>query len=188
MNDEEFEKTVYELCDKDEFVQLEAQNKIASLGSDAVSQLNEIITTITDSHVKLEVAKLLSDFNDVSSIDTFIKLLYDPNKWVRRESSSALTKYGEEVIDPLLIVLDDENWRARGAAAWVLGNLGDERSLDALLVAIEDSESFVRSGAVFGLGKIGGPKSIIALKKAAEYDESSYVRANAIKFLEDLEN
>jgi PBS lyase HEAT-like repeat. len=39
---------------------------------------------------------------------------------------------GEPAVDPLIETLEDEDWRVRGAAAWSLGNLGDEKAIPAL--------------------------------------------------------
>ena len=60
-------------------------------------------------------------------------------------------------------------------------------TLDVFIKASKDEKSFVRGGAVHGLGNIGGDEAIVALKELADGDDSGYIKANAITFLEKLE-
>ena len=84
--------------------------------------------------------------------------------------------------------MDDENWRARGGAVWALAKIANKDTLDVFIKASKDERSFVRSGAVFGLGNIGGDEALDILKELSENDESGYVRANALTFIDKLEN
>ena len=54
---------------------------------------------------------------------------------------------GEPAVEPLMAILDDEDWRVRGTAAWALGNLNDERAIPALEKLLDDESGFVKSGA-----------------------------------------
>ena len=61
---------------------------------------------------------------------------------------------GEPAVDPLIETLDDEDWRVRGAAAWALGNLGDEKAIPALEKLLDDESGFVKAGAQSAIATI----------------------------------
>ncbi len=188
MSKEEIIGAIANLDDDDEFVRLEAESTIAMYMPDEIDVLHEeVLKEELPKNTKLTIVELLRGLKDPSSIEVFVKLLNDRNKWVRRQSSSALADYGEDAVEQLLTVVDDENWRARGGAVWALAKIADPSTLDVFIKASQDEKSFVRSGSVFGLGNIGGEEAIEALKVLAEDEESGYVKANAITFLEKLE-
>ena len=61
---------------------------------------------------------------------------------------------GEPAVDPLIETLNDEDWRVRGAAAWALGNLGDEKAIPALEKLLDDESGFVKKGAQSAIDSI----------------------------------
>ena len=61
---------------------------------------------------------------------------------------------GEPAVDPLIETLEDEDWRVRGAAAWALGNLGDEKAIPALENLLDDESGFVKAGAQSAIATI----------------------------------
>lgn len=188
MSKEEIIDAINNLNDDDDFVRIEAESTIAMNMPAEIDVLHEEVLKLDyPKNTKLTMVELLRDLKDPSSIDVFVELLHDRNKWVRRQSSSALAEYGEAAVDSLLTIVDDENWRARGGAVWALGKIAKPETLDVFLKAANDEKSFVRSGAVFGLGNIGGDEAITALKELAESDDSGYIKANALTFLEKLE-
>ena len=83
-----------------------------------------------------------------------ILTLRDNNKLVRREASTALSRMGQIAVDPLIEILDDEDWRVRGAAAWALGNLKDDAAIEPLEALLEDESGYVRAGALNAINSI----------------------------------
>ena len=75
------------------------------------------------------------------------------NKLVRREASTTLSRI-QSAVDPLIDLLDDEDWKVRGAAAWCLGNLKDERAIEPLTKLLDDESGFVKSGAKSAIDSI----------------------------------
>ncbi len=188
MSKEEILDAINNLNDDDDFVRIEAESTIAMNMPAEIDVLHEEVLKVDyPKNTKLTMVELLRDLKDPSSIEIFVELLHDRNKWVRRQSSSALAEYGEDAIDALLTVVDDESWRARGGAVWALAKIARPDTLDVFLKASKDEKSFVRGGAVFGLGNIGGDEAIAALKELAESDDSGYIKANALTFLDKLE-
>lgn len=188
MSADDVRGAIKDLNDLDSFVKLEAENTIAMNMPDEIDVIHEeILKQYYHKTIRLSLVEILKDIKDPSSIDIFIELLHDQNKWIRRQSSSALADYGDIAVDSLLTVVDDDNWRARGGAVWALAKIARPDTIDVFVKASHDEKSFVRSGSVFGLGNIGGDKAVVALKELVDTDNSGYVRANAMSFLEKLE-
>ncbi len=188
MSREEIIDAINNLNDEDDFVRIEAESAIAMNMPAEIDVLHEEVLNIDyPKNTRLTIVELLRDLKDPSSIDIFVELLNDRNKWIRRQSSSALADYGDAAIDQLLTVVDDENWRARGGAVWALAKIANPDTLDVFIKASKDEKSFVRGGSVFGLGNIGGDEAIAILKELAESDDSGYIKANALTFLDKLE-
>ena len=189
MSKEEILEAINNLNDDDDFVSMEAESTIAMYMPDEIDVLHEEVVKeeAYPKNTRLSMVEILRQVKDPSSIEVFAQLLHDRNKWVRRQSSSALADYGEDAVDVLLTVVDDEDWRARGGAVWALAKIARPDTLDVFLKAAKDDKSFVRSGAVFGLGNIGGDEAVAMLKELAEGDESGYTKANALSFIKKLE-
>ncbi len=59
----------------------------------------------------------------------------DPfRKWKAVEALARLAD--EEVVEPLILALSDEDWRVRQKAAWDLGQTGDQRAIVPLQRAL----------------------------------------------------
>ncbi len=188
MSAEDVRNAIKELNDPDDFVKLEAENTIAMNMPDELEVLHEeVVKKEHPKNIKLSIVSILKDIKDPSSIEVFAKLLNDNNKWVRRESSSALSEYGEIAIETLVKLTEEPNWRARGGAVWALAKIAKPETIDIFIKAAKDEKSFVRSGSVFGLGNIGTPEAVSVLKDLLENDESGYIKYNAKEFLSKLE-
>ena len=61
---------------------------------------------------------------------------------------------GQIAVDPLIEILDEEDWRVRGAAAWALGNLKDDAAIEPLEALLEDESGYVRAGALNAINSI----------------------------------
>ncbi|MGL4669614.1 MAG: HEAT repeat domain-containing protein [Methanobacteriaceae archaeon] len=114
--------------------------------------------------IKKGAAKVLGIFKETKAIDALIATLYDGNKLVRREASTALSRMGEAAIDPLLAVINDKDWKVRGAAVWALGGIKSEKAVDDIAKLLDDESGFVKSGANWALNKIDTDKSKEYLK------------------------
>ena len=139
MSKEEIVNAIQNLNDDDDFVRLEAESTIAMYMPDEIEVLHEEVLNVDyPKNTRLTIVELLRDLKDPSSMEVFVKLLNDRNKWIRRQSSSALADYGEDAVEPLLTVIDDENWRARGGAIWALGKIARPDTLDVFIKAAKD--------------------------------------------------
>lgn len=105
-------------------------------------------------NIRLNATKVLGMNGDSKAIGPLIDTLKDNNKLVRREASTALSRMGNEAVDPLINILAADDWRVRGAAAWVLGSLKDEKAIKPLEKLLDDESGFVKTGAKNALNSI----------------------------------
>ncbi len=116
------EELIEDLNDQDEFVVEAAAGELEMMGKESVDALMSALSH-RKKNIRLNAAKILGAISNPKSIDALILTLRDNNKLVRREASTALSRMGQIAVDPLIEILDDEDWRVRGAAAWALGNI-----------------------------------------------------------------
>ncbi|MDD1675629.1 MAG: HEAT repeat domain-containing protein [Methanomicrobiales archaeon] len=72
----------------------------------------------------------------------------------RWKASVALTGMGSRAVEELLRCLSDQKACVRSSAAWILGNIGDNRAVSPLLLALKDPSPEVRRETMEALGKL----------------------------------
>jgi len=136
---------------------------------------------------KTEVAK--------RQVPEFINALRDKDLDVRNAAFKVLeeiepewhkTEVAKRQVPEFINALRDRDSDVRSAAAWVLGKIGDERSVESLINALMDEYWHVREAACKALGKIKDQKAIKFLINTLR-DGYSYVRNAAFKALEEIE-
>lgn len=151
--DRSIEDLIESLNSDDEFVIEETMGLLEMKADESIDPLISALSS-RKKNIRLNAAKLLGVLNNPKAIDALILTLRDNNKLVRREASTSLSRLGTEAVNPLIAILDDEDWRVRGAAAWALGNLDDERAIEPLEALLEDESAFVSSGAKNAIANI----------------------------------
>ena len=149
----EIDELIEKLNDKDDFVVEDAVGALELKGDEAVEPLIAALSN-RKKNIRLHAASLLGAIGDERAIEPLIATLSDNNKLVRREASTALSRMGPAAVDPLIEVLDNPDWRVRGAAAWSLGNLNDEKAIPALEKLLDDESGYVKSGAQSAIASI----------------------------------
>lgn len=144
--EENVARLIESLKEDDEHVRVQVLELLEEIGSPAVEQLIEALSS-GEKNIRIGSAKALGEIKDPRAITPLIETLKDDNKWVRREASGALSKMGESAVDPLLGILDDADWKVRGAAAWALGSIGDKRAIEPLKKALDDKSGYVKKVA-----------------------------------------
>ena len=101
--------------------------------ADAIGQFSENDDTvqilkklIKDDHwpVRIHAAKTIGNLRLAGMIDSLIPLLFDPEWWVRQNSSIALIKIGEPTIPYMEKLLHSDDRFVRNKAAEILGRFG----------------------------------------------------------------
>lgn len=184
--DDNINRLIEILGDEDELVRIQASESLENIGEPAVEPLIAALDN-PDKNIRRYSARVLGEIGDERAIEPLILNLSDVNKWVRRETSGALSKMGDPATDPLIELLEDSDWKVRGAAAWALGRIGNKKAVEPLIKSLlEDENGFVRSGAANALGNLEDERAVKPLQKATS-DKSSYVRKVSEKFLKKWE-
>jgi HEAT repeat protein len=135
--------------------------------SDMEGQMKNMESGSSRAKVKFEGA-----FEDV------LKALNSPDDEVREEAVRALGELNDpRAVDPLILMLKDENRYIRREAAKSLGRIGDPRAIPPLINALKDDDRYGRDGAAEGLGDMG-EKAVPALVERL-FDEDWHVRMGA---------
>ncbi len=157
-------------------------------GDEAGRALAVMVRTEPEEHTRSMATWALASTRSTSSLPGLLALLDDTSTQVRRDALGALEMLGSPDAAPRIArLLGGERVPAlRGAAAWTLGRLGDQRGAAALeAAAVRDSVWQVRSTAVVALGHLGGPVAERAVV-AALRDPVHQVRLNAVKALDRI--
>jgi peroxiredoxin len=116
-------------------------------------------------------------------LGSWVALLKDPDKKVRRETAAALSGIepeGRPHLAPLVLkLLGDEDADVRQLSAYILGNIKPDSTsaLGPLSTALNDSDKRVRNSAATALGNLqGDPAAIVAALGPALHDKDKNVR------------
>lgn len=128
-----------------------------------------------DPHVRAYAVYLLGLEKDPSLKKHFLSAIRDTDKRVRVQAAAALAALGENAIEDLILLLNDEEWRVRYRAAEALGKIHSSRTLDHLIRALSDGKDHVRYMAVKSLGERGEKNAVPGIMHTLS-DENEYVR------------
>jgi len=162
-----------------------------------MDKIEELIKKLKDENwrVRWNAALALREIGDKRAIEPLINALRDGYSDVRNAAFKALeeiepewhkTEVAKRQVPEFINALRDRDSDVRSAAAWVLGKIGDERSVEPLINALMDEYWHVREAACKALGKIKDQKAIKFLINTLR-DGYSDVRNAAFKALEKIE-
>ena len=141
--------------------------------------------------VQRSAAAALGKIGDKRAVEPLIDAVNNDED-VRRSAARALgnldvdDKRVVELVELLIKALRDEDSDAQSAAAYVLGEIGDERAVEPLIYALKkDKSKQVRANAAAALGKIGDKRAVQPLIDALS-DEKNWVRRNAVHALGEI--
>jgi HEAT repeat protein len=135
-----------------------------------------LITTLadTDDAVRLKAAFALGQIGAVQALPALIAMLTDEQLDVRVTVADVLEKFGPRAVAPLILKLQDTNWRVRDQAADILGRIGTENCVEPLLAALHDARWEVRFTVVNALREIGDTRAIEPVRNLLN-DENPHV-------------
>jgi hypothetical protein len=137
--------------------------------TDAVEPLIGVLSNYRGSEaVREEAAEALGKIGDTQAVEPLFGALIHKSYDMRRAAAVALVEFGEQTVEPLIKMLDDDyfppNSRARSNpgrtaiitdVAWVLGEIGDARAVEPLIKALGEEDGDVREAAAEALKKLG---------------------------------
>jgi hypothetical protein len=100
---------------------------------------------------------------------------------------TATTQAASKVDELARLLLGDDSYKVRVAAAQLLGRLGDPAGVEPLSRALADSNKTVRWMAVQALARIGHPGAVPALKAHLAREKDASVRGQVEKALASLD-
>lgn len=141
------------------------------------------LLTDDDRSVRENAVLALGDLGDVSCALPLAQRLQDDYLDIRIAACASLIKMGNQVVEPLIQVLKDENCIVREGAVQALEKLRDTRAIYPLIEAFKDTNRKRISDALRSIGSASFFPLIDALK-----NEDSRIRVGAAKTLGDMKN
>ncbi len=121
----------------------------------------KLIAATKDKHmlVRSNAIILLSKREISESLEALIEALKDEEYLVKSNAMVAISAYGKQVSERIIQALSDADKDVRAGAAWVLGELKDNRAVVALEKVAKDDYPLARIQAKASLIAMGkGPK------------------------------
>jgi HEAT repeat protein len=121
----------------------------------------KLIAATKDKHmlVRSNAIILLSKREASESLEALIEALKDEEYLVKSNAMVAISAYGKQVSDRVIQALDDADKDVRAGAAWIVGELKDNRAIDALEKVARGDYPLARIQAKASLVAMGkGPK------------------------------
>jgi hypothetical protein len=109
--------------------------------------------------VRSNAVILLSKREASESLEALIDALKDESFLVKTNAMVAIAAYGKQVSDRIIQALGDADKDVRAGAAWIIGELKDNRAIEALEKVAKDDYPLARlqaKGTLLAMGK--GPK------------------------------
>ncbi len=121
----------------------------------------KLIAATKDKHmlVRSNAIILLSKREASETMEALIDALKDEEYLVKSNAMVAIAAYGKQVSDRMIQALGDADKDVRAGAAWVVGELKDNRAVEALEKVAKDDYPLARIQAKASLVVLGkGPK------------------------------
>ena len=121
----------------------------------------KLIAATKDKHmlVRSNAIILLSKREISESLEALIEALKDEEYLVKSNAMVAISAYGKQVSERIIQALSDANKDVRAGAAWIVGELKDNRAVEALEKVAKDDYPLARIQAKASLVTMGkGPR------------------------------
>lgn len=132
-------ETLFENLESDTWsVRRDAVKKLGEGGNSIALPYVIRATTDEDSQVRLAAVEALKGFHGPDVIQALVECLRDEEALICDAATEALTLQGQMALQNLLQAMSDEVPNVRGAAAEILGRIGDEQAIPYLVDALSD--------------------------------------------------
>jgi HEAT repeat protein len=142
----------------------DAEPKIPAVLPDASWSTERLVGAIKDENmlVRSNAILILSKRSPSEALEPLIEALKDDEFIVKTNAMVAIAAFGQQVAERMISALDDENPDIRAGAAWVLGELKDQRAVSALEKVAQDQ---------YPLARIQAKASLLAMGRGAKKEE-----------------
>ena len=112
---------------------------------------------------------LLGKRSPSESLEPLIEALKDKEFVVKTNAMVAIAAFGRQVLDRMIVAIEDANGDVRAGAAWVLGELKDQKAIEYLEKVAKDDYPLARVQAKASLMAMGrGPKREVKKEEPKE--------------------
>jgi HEAT repeat protein len=136
-----------------------------------------------DYSLRKQAVLALEEIGDVSCAFPLAKRFQDEYLEIRVSACNAFIKMGGQVVEPLIELLNDQNWIVREGAVQALEKIRDTRAIDPLIEALKDTNRKRVSDALRSIGPAAFEPLIEALK-----NDDSRIRMGAAMVLGEMKN
>ncbi len=134
-----------------------------------------------DDRVRSNAVEALGYIDGPEIVELLKALVNDSNNRVRANAIKALWEKGVRYgLSNIAEELRSPNTRKRASAAYILGEIKEERSLDLLVGLLNDISPTVRNRAVLSIEKVGSPRVISNLIEAFVREEEPAIRETIV--------
>jgi hypothetical protein len=150
-----------------------AEPEIPKVLPDASWSTERLVETSKDKNMitRSNAVMLLGKRSPSESLEPLIEALKDKEFVVKTNAMVAIAAFGRQVLDRMIAALRDANGDVRAGAAWVLGELKDQKAIEYLEKVAKDDYPLARVQAKASLMAMGrGPKK--EAKKIEQKEET----------------
>ncbi len=122
-----------------------------------------------------------------TDMNSLIENLKDEDSSVRWNASLALAEIGTPAVEPLIVLLENNNQDVRVSAVYALGDIKDARAVEPLIAALSDISPDIREAAAMALEQIKDQRAVGPLI-AIFSDSSPDVREAAVHALGQIKD
>jgi hypothetical protein len=121
----------------------------------------KLVEALKDKHmlVRSNAVMILSKRSPSEAVEPLIEALKDKEYLVKSNAMVALASFGHQIFDRMLEAMSESDGDVRAGAAWIMGEMKDQRAIDALEKVAKDDYPLARIQAKASLMAMGiGPK------------------------------
>ena len=134
-----------------------------------------------DAGIRTAIVKVLVRLgNRATVIRRYIDFSMTLAGFVRERTLEALRDFGNELVEPTITLLGDENADVRASALGIAAMFEDARLVPPMIQLLKDPDWWVRIGAADALGRIKDPRSVEPLMAALADADVRWAAAEAL--------
>ena len=148
-----------------------AEPEIPKVLPDASWSTERLVEASKDKNMltRSNAVMLLGKRSPAESLEPLIEALKDKEFVVKTNAMVAIAAFGRQVLDRMIVAIEDANGDVRAGAAWVLGELKDQKAIEYLEKVAKDDYPLARVQAKASLMAMGrGPKKEVKKEEPKE--------------------
>ena len=164
-----------------------ALTKVAETrGAEFASRLLPLIAS-GDAGTRSAVLKILAGLDDRRGVvREYIRFSKTLAGWARDRALESMRAFGDDLIEPVMELLNDPDPEIRSAAMVVAGSFDDPRMVPATIGMLKDEDWWIRISAVETLGRIGDKRAVEPLIATLDDPDARWAAVEALGRIADV--